>query len=245
MEMRRNMVVLFIFTLIHYCKFISNTATSTVNNEKLFGGSSLYLTARTMSILNNYFNLNKGEGSDVRIVNNFNKNLNSISSKIRRLSNEAVVIENCQFNINNKLDSSLFFIRGNYGPKFELRRCTFMGDLKDGAHFIDGQSISDNSPKLIVKKCRFAADVKRALNLDKSNEFLSVDLNDQVFDFNGKDEKINGWKIIVAAVVPAVVVVVVIVAVVIVLKRKSKNVDKDENEKSTEIHENLIDGSLL
>lgn len=59
------------------------------------------------------------------------------------------------------------------------------------------------------------------------NEFLSIDLKDQVFeasDVSGKKGLFSNWKIIVAIVVPAALVATLAVLLVVVLKRKNKNV---------------------
>lgn len=225
---------------IHYCSFEGNTASEGYKADNLYGGSSAYVIARTITVLNNKFRNNNGEG-DFRIVNNFKT---PATGSLFFLNNDKLLIADCQFEVGSKSTCALYFYGGNYGASYELRKCSFSGELAPGCHFIDGQSVSKNSAKLIVKKCRFSTDYKRALNLN-NNDYLSVDLNDQVFDAFGSDltveKSANLWKIIVAVAVPAVVIAVI--ATVIVIKRRTRNDAKEEKE--TEIHNNLINEELL
>ena len=102
--------------------------------------------------------------------------------------------------------------------------------MSSGAHFIDGEMISEDCPKLVIKKCRFTWTINSNEGFDFDKNFLSVDLNDQTFnDSNDNNEAVssnnnnNKWKTIVAIAVPVVVVVIIIVIVVIVVGKKKRN----------------------
>lgn len=117
-----------------------------------------------------------------------------------------------------------------------LRSCTFIREFAEGCHFINGQTISNNSPKLILKKCRFAANSKNTFNL--KSDFLSVDLNDQVFYFDRSDDRnrgnVSSWMIVVAVTVPAVALVAIAIVVVIIKKKKLNN-KVEEKEMNAEV----------
>lgn len=138
---------------------------------------------------------------------------------------DKLLIIDCEFESSKKTKNCLFYLLGNNGASsFEMRNCFFYGDLKDGEYYIDGKAESKNGPKLVLKKCKFAIDSKRAFNYNPS--FISVDLNDQWFNYSDglKEHKnINLWKIIVAAVVPAAAIAIIIFAVIFFTKRKNKN----------------------
>ena len=231
---------------IHYCTFINNVASSEITSDNLYGGSSLYLIARKMKVRNSHFESNSGY--DIRIVNNFNEKTSSSKSFYFVKSSDKIIIADCNFEVSKNTLCSLFFVRGNNGVPYEINRCSFTGDLGHNAYYIDGQTVSNNSPKLIVKKCNFASNFKKALNLDPMNDFLSVDLNDQFFnvydpDINEMKASISAWKIIVAVVVPAAAIAA-IATVVVVMKKRKQNC-KEDNEKESEFNGNLINDTLL
>lgn len=231
---------------IHYCTFINNVASSEITSDNLYGGSSLYLIARKMSVLNSHFK--STSGYDIRIVNNFNQITSSSKSFSFVKSNDKIIIADCNFEVSKNTLCSIFFVRGNNGVPYEINRCTFTGDLAHNAYYIDGQTISKDSPKLIVKKCKFASNFKKALNLDPFNDFLSVDLNDQFFDvydpdINEMKTSASVWKIVVAVAVPAVAIAAI--AIVIVVMKKTKQNSKEDNEKESELNGNLINDTLL
>ncbi|KAK8883822.1 hypothetical protein M9Y10_042921 [Tritrichomonas musculus] len=229
---------------IYFCTFLNNVASNEKTDDNLYGGSSLYLTARTVKVLNNNFRSNSGY--DVKIVNRFNKQQTKSSFFFLDkfyYNNKNLMISDCTFEVSRNTLCSIFYSSGD-GLPYELRSCSFIGKLETNAHFIDGQILSNNSPKLIVKNCKFNANFKRALNLD--NNFLSVDLNDQIFNENDIKEVKSStklWKIIVAVAVPAVACAAI--AVVIITVKKHNQNDKKENKTESEIHDNLIDTALL
>lgn len=112
--------------------------------------------------------------------------------------------------------------------------------LSEKAHYIDGEVISNKGHKLVVKKCKFESESGQAVNLDPTNKFIEIDLNEQDFkhsdDSKGNDEKKSSfpWKIIVAVVVPIVaVIVIVIVVIVVVRKKKTRSSDVEFNNNSS------------
>lgn len=111
---------------IHNCTFIGNSATASENDNNLYGGNVLYLIPRSLSLTNNYFRANNGEGSDVIIVNVFRKSAKSVSllKKLMKSKEEILLISNCLFEISKNSDSSIFFLLGNYGSQFEVKKYT-------------------------------------------------------------------------------------------------------------------------
>lgn len=135
----------------------------------------------------------------------------------------------------------------NKGIPLEMRECTFKGNFENGYHYIDGENLENNSPKLVVKKCRFLSSMDKALNLDKYNEYLSIDFKDQVFDLGTLKEskKSSSTLVIGAAVVVPVAVIALIVGIVIFfIKRKNPNAF-NETEMTAETRDVLLDESLI
>lgn len=232
--------------LISYCIFVGNTASATPSPDGKFGGSAIFLTARNGSVKNNIFRDNKGDGPALKIYNRYEKQSSSASLLNHNYDNGHFVISNCQFEINKNAKGCLFYDRGRDGAMFEIVDCKFSGSLAHGSFFIDGNSAkNDNSPKLAIRRCKFSSALKNALNLDPNNNFMSVDLDDQVFlsySEEGK-KKLASWKIIVPVALAAVAVAVIVVAV-IVMKRKKPN-KQQEHEMTTVTHDFLMDESLL
>ncbi|KAK8865060.1 hypothetical protein M9Y10_010590 [Tritrichomonas musculus] len=232
---------------VKYCNFIGNTATST-SNDAQFGGSAIYVTARKGVISNNIYRGNQGDGGDLKIYNRFPNEENS--NRLSLLDNKeegSVVISDSTFEIGKKADCCLFYLCGDKGTNVELQRCVFSGPLGSNSHYINGKSISKDGPKIVVKRCKFSYDSTKAFNSDQYNEFMSIDLKDQDFEFNGseiKKKSFSTW-MIVAAVVASVVAVVAISGLIVFVKmRKNKNT-VDENEMSSEVHNLLLSDPSL
>lgn len=89
--------------------------------------------------------------------------------------------------------------------------------------------------------------MNEALNLNAYNDFMSIELKKQFFEFGGfKDEKksLNPWKIALIVVVPAAVIAIVIGFVIFLAKRKNPN-QINENEMSAETRVLWLNESLL
>lgn len=80
----------------------------------------------------------------------------------------------------------------------------------------------------MVKKCQFSSDLDDSFNLDLNENFMSVDIEDQVFNQNTKPKKISfkNWKIVVAIAVPIVIILIIII-IIIVIKRRNPNAMKE------------------
>ena len=128
-----------------------------------------------------------------------------------------------------------------------MSKCSFTGDLAKSSHYIDGENRDNNSPKLVVRKCKFSNTMEKALNLNRYNEYLSIDLKDHVFEFDGFSEskkKVSPLVIGTAVVVPAAVVALLVGFVVFIIKRKNPNTF-DENEMNAEARDILLNESLI
>ena len=106
--------------------------------------------------------------------------------------------------------------------------------MSTGAHFIDGEMISEDCPKLAIKKCKFTCNSNEGFDFDKN--FVSVDLNDQTFNDSNDPASSNNNKltIIIAVAVAAVVVIVIIIIVVIVVIKKKRNNSSSQGMKMLE-----------
>lgn len=235
---------------IKYCTFTGNKATKTIasgNDSNLFGGSAIFLTVKKGDISSNIFSNNEGDGGAVRIYNNFNKiNTKNLRMKILDNNNKEgiLLICDCSFETCNNSKCCLFYLRGSNGAFVELRKCSFKGYLSDGSHYIDGKTISNKGPKLLVKKCIFSYDSINSVNM---KDYLSIDIKDQTFALDKisssskKKLPFSTWMIITATCIGAAVIVIVVV-VVIIMKRKNPN-NIEENEMSTEVRDLLLNES--
>lgn len=156
------------------CFFKGNEAVGTSSDDK-FGGSAIFMSVFNGYLLCNKFRGNKGQGGSVKLINDFKPSSNSL----RVLSNEGfVLISKCEFQIEENSDCSLFYLRGNNVPAFEVSNCKF-----------SGMAVSTSSPQLVVRSCRFASDFKKAFTFDRSNSFLKIDKDSQVFESKGSYDK--------------------------------------------------------
>lgn len=156
------------------CFFKGNEAVGTSSDDK-FGVSAIFIPVFNGYLLCNKFRGNKGQGGSVKLINDFKPSSNSL----RVLSNEGfVLISHCEFQIEENSDCSLFYLRGNNGPAFEVSNCKF-----------SGMAVSTSSPQLVVRSCRFASDFKKAFKFDRSNSFLKIDKDSQVFESKGSYDK--------------------------------------------------------
>lgn len=162
------------------CQFINNKATGSLN-EEFYGGCAVYLSACNALISNNLFETNVGNGGAIKIVDCFDKDNNN--ALLLNNKKGSVVISKCSFVIHSDSDCSLFYIGGKHGSLVELKDSVFTGKLISGSHHINGMTIDKESPKLVVNNCRFASDAKKSFG---NNDFLIVDLNNQIFEKNTK-----------------------------------------------------------
>lgn len=81
--------------------------------------------------------------------NNFDE-----ENSVKILGEEPFVISNCHFKIFDN-SNSVFYVKGKNGNLVTLSDCTFEGNYAKGGHFIDGESISNDSPKMVVKNSKF------------------------------------------------------------------------------------------
>lgn len=179
------------------------------------------------------------------LYNSFD-NLDENPAKIME-SKGSLVISDCTFEIKDSLHSGIYYVKGHEGVHLEMSKCSFTGDLTKGSHYIDGENRDNNTPKLIVRKCKFSNTMERALNLNKYNEYLSIDLKEHTFEFDGSTESkksISPLLIGTAVVVPAAVVALLVGFVIFIIKRKNPNTF-DENEMTAEARDILLNESLI
>ncbi|KAK8899272.1 hypothetical protein M9Y10_001583 [Tritrichomonas musculus] len=217
------------------------------NAGEYHGGSALFLSFEYGSVRNN--NIKRCDGTAIKVHPRFDYKPSSFFFfKSTKASQKVVTIERCTFEANEKTDASIYFIRGsNAGTSFNIVQCDFIGTLKEGSHFIDGRSISNKSPKLFVTKCKFASSSKNAINMNSYDEFLSIDLKDQVFNEDSivEEESMYNWKSILIIVSPAALIIIVTLIVVLIVVKKRKNTNTfDEVEMSVETTQDFYQSNL-
>lgn len=150
------------------------------------------MTARKGVIIRNVFRNNNGEGGAVKISNLFNEdNLIMLNNNGDNDDESSLLISDCSFEMLNNNDCYLFYLRGNNGANVKLSKCKFTGILSDGRYYIKGKSASkeEEGPKLVVKSCIFESVFSKSFNMN--NDFLSIDLKEQIFSLNEYDENKN------------------------------------------------------
>lgn len=216
------------------CIFIRNRVIESSDIE-LTGGNAVFLNTRIGNIDDCIFTENTGSESACKVLTSFKKK--SSASLIRKIKIDAnsVIFNNCVFKADSQSKSSIHFIIGDETSKAEVNKCTFIGDLNDGAHHIDEEIISNNSPRLKIKACKFSHGIRKSLKLDPKHDPSLIDYDDQVFNYSENVEsKQCTWKLIVAVAAPtlAVVSIFVVVAIVIRKKKLSENNDDQDNVES-------------
>lgn len=231
--------------VINGCTFTGNKATGN-SDSGLSGGAAIFITARNGLMTSNTFHDNEGTGAVVKIYNLFKADKSKSMKLLNNNKNNHFTISDCSFTINKNADCCLFYVRGNHGTNVELQKCSFAGSLSSGSHYIDGKSLSKDGPKLLIKKCKFSGNSIDSLNM---KDYLSIDLNDQTFVFDKstntkKSLSFTSWMIIAAVCLSAVIIVAVTILIFVVKKKKNAN-NNIETEMSTEVHDVLLDSSLI
>ena len=111
--------------------------------------------------------------------------------------------------------------------------CTFKGNLVKGSHFIDGKSISDDSPKMAVKNCKFLGNESEMLISDSNALFMGE--REKVID-SIKRKNLNQSKEIAVIVitVTASVAFFAIFGFVINIKRENNNILNEDERPSSD-----------
>ena len=218
---------------IENCKFEGNIATSNdISNSFQYGGNSIFLTIKRGLIkMNTFIDKSNNDCNTMCIYNSFDSNnLNLLNDDT---DSNLITISECTFEMPQVSSCCIFYTGGVKGSSYEIQQCSFIGNLSTGAHFIDGEMISEDCPKLAIKKCKFTCNSNEGFDFDKN--FVSVDLNDQTFnDSNDPASSNNKLTIIIAVAVAAAVVIVIIVIVVIVVIKKKRNNSSSQGMKMLE-----------
>ncbi|WP_300855999.1 hypothetical protein, partial [uncultured Clostridium sp.] len=173
--------------VITNCKFTQNRATGS-KDDKVYGGSALFIKVINCLIDNSFFINNKGIGGALKVVDASNDQSQILSVNTIKL--HSVIITNAMFVIDQDSDCSLFFESGNSNTEYKLIHSTFKGVLGQFAHHIDGIGNKKHESKLVVDKCKFNSNIKDAINFNENNEFVSIDLNNQIFKVNKNQKKL-------------------------------------------------------
>lgn len=221
---------------IHFCDFQRMSLLPPGPNAgEFYGGSALFLTFSNGDVKDNKFKF--CAGAAVKVHPNYYKYF--------VLSSNVVNIANCTFESDERSTAAIYFVRGsNSHTTFNLIECVFTGKLNHGCYFIDGKSISNKSPKLLVSKCKFASSSAEAFDLRNYEEYMSIDLKDQQFSENSISEVKNAdslanLKITFLVVAPVALVAIVTLIVVLVIRKRKNTNNFDEVEMSVETSQDL------
>ena len=174
----------------------------------------------------------------MKVYNNFQSNSKSVRNILD--DNDPFVIVGCEFNIKQNSKYSLYYIGGKIATPVKLENCIFTGKLQNGAHYIDGELISKNSPKLIVKSCKFDHNNNNAMNLEDNNNFISKSLLNYIIDIdNVKDRKLtqNNSKFIAIASSSIFSLFVILLTIIVSIGKKKNSFysdDQDETEMASD-----------
>ena len=215
--------------LITSCTFSSNDLYENENNADPanVGGSAIYLSVVSGMMIRNKFINNKG-GESIKIYNQFNE---EVEPNIQILNNldekRSVVISECVFEINKNYKSSLFFATGNKGSSFKLSDCTFNDSLENGNWYVDGISLVNDAPKLVVENCMFSNSFNNSFNLGNANNFMKIDIKRQVFNYNNyRNNKVKSpFNLEKVFIIPTTAIVLVALLAFILMLNKNKNDD--------------------
>ncbi|KAK8883826.1 hypothetical protein M9Y10_042925 [Tritrichomonas musculus] len=208
------------------CIFESNQlSSSSSSSSKFFGGSALYIVSKNSEIVDCTFSRNKGRGGAVKISTDFSVVPDDLRV-LQRMSNNSqgsILISGCSFEIDGDSDSSLFYDNERRSAKIEIKKCSFGGKLGKGAHHIDGISVDNERPDLLINSCKFASDQNGALN----NKFIKIDLRNQLtFNNNEYIKKQLNPKLMMMVSSLATVMVIVITIII----KKQNNNDSENQE---------------
>lgn len=157
-------------------------------------------------------------------------NLDSSNSMLLSSDKYSFTFSECSFDVDKNSEFSIFYYGGKRRATLKIEKCKFDGKLKSGACFIDGQLISNKSPKLILKNCLFSS------YSDKDLSGISR------FDLYNQNIENNTMKMLtLVAVMSIFALVAVIIAVITILKNRNNIYDysNDQNE-SEEISEKSL-----
>lgn len=225
---------------IEFCNFTDNEATKDESEGGRFGGSAIYLSAKRSRIKKCKF-----ENNDVKAHLDFEQSSNS---KILQHNSASLAFSDCQFKIDEKMKFSFYYYGGKGATPIQLESCTFYGKLQNGAYFIDGKVINKNSPKLTIKSCKYSSKFERALN--KNNNFASIDIKDQIFEFDELEEhfakkKMNAKLISIITVSALAVVIILITTIIIVLKKRINPNKYSSIQDKPEISRDITEKTLI
>ena len=193
-----------------------------------YGASGAYIKSRKGKVKLNSFIDNNGPGSTLTIDNDFSEDTKS--SFILR-DESPFVVSQCHFEISTNADTGVYYVKGKHGHLVELSDCTFKGYLNKGSHFIDGKSISDDSPKLAIKNCKLLDNGSDNLLFDSNDLFITEKSADTV---NRHDFDKSKKKAVIVVTVTAAIAFIAIFGFFILIKRMNPNNLLNEDEMSSD-----------
>lgn len=211
---------------ISNCKFTQNEVLSSNSISEPSTGSALYLMTKHSVVVGCRFRKNKGK-TTVNIVHNFDSELGNVKHSLSRLNGRiksSVVIEECEFNIDESADSSLSLRHdSSFDSPVTVKNCVFTGTPSAGAHHIHAESRRNGAAPHIdsvlkIESCKFSDDAKKAVGMDNVIGQIST------------KTKRNNNSVVIATVVAVcgALVIAAIVALIVVVRSRTTN-EEDEN----------------
>ena len=220
--------------LIFNSSFISN-GLLTWSSNKLQGGSALYLNSRNGQVESCQFTFNKGKGSAMKNLNQFDDEKNNGISLMQSLFNleiNRILINDYLIFNQDQSTSSIYYIAGKHGSSMDVNNCEFKGIFDKGTHYIDGKKVDKNGKMIQINSCKFDNDFESSLNLKE--DFIWVDLKNQVFDSPSVKEKSNNKFLCNYTCILWIATLLVVVVVIGIIKMTKQNEQEinEENDNS-------------
>lgn len=178
-------------------------------------------------------------GSAVKLYNVF-ANEGGNSRFLSRYNNQ-IFISACEFEVNEKASSSLFYVHRSTDKYEQITAtavdCIFTGKLSKEAHHIDGTIVDEkkktrfNQEKFVLKSCKFTDSQEKAANAN----IASFDTKSVIFNYdeniknNSKSSYLSIWNVPVVPLLFVVSVAALYGVVITLFRRKSDNNQEEEN----------------
>lgn len=201
------------------CEFVKCQVPAKTSDQRFFGGSAIYLTVANGNVEACTFRNNKGNGSQIKVTEDFSSSLDSLKILNSNSNFTSVSINQCNFESSY---GSIFYSNRYKKSNIEEKNCEFKGVLTKGTHFIDGNSIEIQNSNLNIKNCRLESDLKSAVN---SKSFK--------VDFTNNEVKSNSFKLdtkVFFGMTSAALVAIVAITVIIIKRINSYSGDDNNSE---------------
>lgn len=170
------------------------------------------------------FRKNKGDGSGLKIKNDFDTRPNNnndvvLNAKLLSKWSNSILVSKCEFEIDKESEFSIYYIQKG-GMQAKVKDCVFTVDLANNAHHIDGVTLGNEMPKLRVQSCKFESDSRGAMNI----MYMKISPRGQIFNYDKLDEKLS-FKVWVFVISAGVICIALVSATIV--KRRNEIIAQD------------------